>query len=209
MVRDVLAGDRRAFGVLYDRYAPLVRSVCYDVTGRLPEAADLAQEVFLRAFRKLGGLRDPDRFAAWLVGIARCVGREWRRARAHDRHRFLALPPDVAAADTPADDVAEQLRGLIRRLPERERLALHSFYLQDQSADEARHVLGLSVAGFYKLLDRARRRPAHPGANPCRAACGRPLPPIDENQRGTHNIISASNSGWHALMVRKGVVGVF
>ena len=43
-------------------------------------------------------------------------------------------------------------------LGEDERLALHAFYLQDKSAEEARRIMGLSRSGFYKLLDRARAK---------------------------------------------------
>src|SRR5688500_16336258 len=49
-VRAALAGDRSAFGDLYDRHARWVRAVLYDVIHDLPQAQDLAQEVFLRAY---------------------------------------------------------------------------------------------------------------------------------------------------------------
>ncbi|MBL4701513.1 MAG: hypothetical protein JKX85_09670, partial [Phycisphaeraceae bacterium] len=60
------AGDREAFVKLYDRYAFLVRSIVYDTTGRLADAQDLTQEVFLRAWQKRSELRDPCKFTAWL-----------------------------------------------------------------------------------------------------------------------------------------------
>jgi RNA polymerase sigma-70 factor (ECF subfamily) len=102
LVRAVLAGEKAAYKTLYDRYAPLVRAVCYDAIGNLTEAQDLAQDVFVRAYEKLGQLRDPARFGKWLLGIAR--------------------PPD--------DSRIELLRKMITTLPEKERLALHTFYLQ-------------------------------------------------------------------------------
>ena len=50
LVLAVLAGDKAAYGKLYDRYAPLVRAVCYDEAGNLADSQDLAQDVFLRAY---------------------------------------------------------------------------------------------------------------------------------------------------------------
>jgi len=159
VVAAVLDGDQAAFGELYDRYAPLVRSVCYDATGDLTEAQDLAQEVFLRAYRRLGTLRDPAQVGPWLVGIARRVGLEWRRRMGRRRERFGLAGDDLPAAET--DDVhgrLEALEGALRRLPRRERLAIHAFYLDGEAVGAARQALRLSRSGFYRVLQRARER---------------------------------------------------
>ncbi len=160
LVEGVLNGDRSAFGDLYDRYARLVRSICYDATQDMTGAQDLSQEVFLRAYSKLGELRDPDRFAGWLVGIVRMVCREWRRRRGRDRHTYVDVVPDApdAGRSTPSDERINRLHEAMRSLPERERLALHTFYLNGESVGAVRQVLGLSQSGVYRLLDRARRR---------------------------------------------------
>jgi len=67
LVLGVLRGDRSAFAELYHRRAKLIRAICFDATRDLQIASDLTQEVFLRAFQKLGDLCDPQRFAPWLV----------------------------------------------------------------------------------------------------------------------------------------------
>ena len=53
LVVQVLAGDREAFGCLYDRYAHLVRAVVYRADNEPPLVNDLTQECFLRAYRNL------------------------------------------------------------------------------------------------------------------------------------------------------------
>jgi RNA polymerase sigma-70 factor (ECF subfamily) len=159
LVRAVFAGDKTAYGQLYDRYAPLVRAVCYDAVDNLADAQDLAQDVFMRAYDRLGTLRDPDRFGRWLVGIARLRCREWQRQNAPKRNGCFELKDAVAATpDPPENDRIEQLRQMITTLPEEERLALHVFYLQGNSAETARRVMGLSRSGFYRVLERARKR---------------------------------------------------
>ncbi|MHC4178977.1 MAG: RNA polymerase sigma factor [Planctomycetota bacterium] len=159
-VQAVLAGDKSAYGELYERYARLVRAICFDTTGDLIQAQDLSQEVFHRAYRRLAELRDPGRFGNWLVGIARLVCKEWKRARSRDRHRYFGLDPAAApaAASVAENDHFEQLHKAILSLRKKERLAVQAFYLQGQSVERARAVLGLSRSGFYRVLQCARER---------------------------------------------------
>jgi len=158
LVRAVLAGEKEAYEALYDRYAALVRAVCYDATRNLADAQDLAQDVFLRAYEKLGSLREPGRFGNWLVAIARLRGREWQRQKLREANRYARVEAAQSDIDDPGDDSRiEQLREKIAMHPEKERLALHAFYLQDKSADNAARVMGLSRSGFYGVLDRARK----------------------------------------------------
>ena len=154
-----MAGEKEAYGKLYDRYAPLVRAVCYDTTGNLADAQDLAQDVFMRAYEKLDRLRNRDSFGKWLVGIARLRCREWRRQKLRSQNNNASLNDTKAGApETPDEHRIELLRKMIKTLPEKERLALHTFYLQGNSADNVRRIMGLSRSGFYRVLGRARKR---------------------------------------------------
>jgi RNA polymerase sigma-70 factor (ECF subfamily) len=71
LVEAARAGSAEAFSELVDRYrAPIVR-LAYRLTRDPDEAKDIAQDAFLRAYRRLGEFR-PDRpFARWLFVIAR------------------------------------------------------------------------------------------------------------------------------------------
>lgn len=159
LVQAVLAGDKTAYQELYDRYAPLVRAVCYDATGNLADAQDLAQDVFMRAYEKLARLRNSERFGNWLVGIARLRCKEWRRQKLRDSDSKSELENrDSIVANPSGNGQIERLRAMITTLPEKERLALHAFYLRNNSADSAREILGLSRSGFYRVLERARKR---------------------------------------------------
>jgi DNA-directed RNA polymerase specialized sigma24 family protein len=109
LVRAVIAGDRAAYGTLYDRYAPLVRAVCYDHVRNLADAQDLAQDVFLRAYERLDRLRKSDSFGRWLVAIARHRCREWRRQVSRDRRRQGCLL-EIEWAGTSADNDGELAR---------------------------------------------------------------------------------------------------
>ena len=159
LIQAVLAGEKAAYGRLYDKYAPLVRAVCYDTTGNLDDAQDLAQDVLMRAYEKLDHLRNLDRFGKWLIGIARLRCKEWQRQKSRDQYRHNELKNAGAIISDQSNDCRiERLRKMITKLPEKERLALHAFYLQNKSADNARRAMGLSRSGFYRVLERARKR---------------------------------------------------
>ena len=159
LVQAVFAGDKAAYEKLYDRYAPLIRAVCYDEAGNLADAQDLAQDVFMRAYENLDNLRDPDRFGRWLMGIARLRCKEWRRLKRRRRDSDAELNSSRPVTPDPWDNgQLKWLRDTISMLPEKERLALHAFYLQEQSAEDARRTVGLSRSGFYQALERARKQ---------------------------------------------------
>ena len=153
-------GDRTAFAELYDRRARLIRAICFDTAQDLHSASDLTQEVFMRAYLKLNSLREPEKFTAWLTGIARQVCREWKRGKLRDRQlaRPLSEGTDPAAPEPEVDASHESLRAALAKLPDRERLSLQAFYLQGLDAEQARAVLGLSQATFYRVLAKARER---------------------------------------------------
>jgi RNA polymerase sigma-70 factor (ECF subfamily) len=172
LVLGVRNGDRSAFAELYDRRARLIRAICYDETRHLQSAADLTQEVFLRAYKNLGRLHDPNRFATWLIGIARQVCREWRRKRRREQRGLAGLAAQQSPAEPASDppeqrliELRDQIAGLMRHeqksvpsLTDKERLALHVYYLQDRNVEEARAILGLSRSGFYRVLSSAVER---------------------------------------------------
>jgi RNA polymerase sigma factor (sigma-70 family) len=154
LVRQAIAGDVSAFGVLYDRTVRLVRAVAADAG---PDGADdVTHDTYLRAYQTLNTLRDPARFAPWLVGIARFVVSERRRAR-----RFDALPEQIPARTLTEPDThedAQELLSLVARLPEEERLAVRFFFLNERSIEETSRLLNRSRSGTYAVLQRAKTR---------------------------------------------------
>jgi RNA polymerase sigma-70 factor (ECF subfamily) len=154
LVRRAMAGDIPAFGTLYDRTVRLVRAVAADAG--LDAAEDVTHDAFLRAYRTLYTLRDPARFAPWLIGIARRVVLERRRAR-----RFDPLPdqmPAPAALDADATEDTRELLRLVAELPEDERLAVRFYFLNERSIDETARLLDRSRSGTYVILNRAKAR---------------------------------------------------
>jgi RNA polymerase sigma-70 factor, ECF subfamily len=171
-VRRTLAGDREAFGRLFDRHARLVRTVVTAVSGDFGAVEDLTQETFLRAYRGLKSLHDISKFRAWIQGIARMVAREQCRHLVRDSLRIEAsevgLVADVPTSDVLQHDEEQRLvMSAMAELPDRERLAMHAYFFHEQNADEAAAAMGISRSGFYAALDR--------GVNHLRQRLGGPL----------------------------------
>ncbi|HEY4562075.1 MAG TPA: RNA polymerase sigma factor, partial [Thermoanaerobaculia bacterium] len=70
--RDAAQADA-CLAVLYRRYYPKVAAWCLRISGDRQEAADLAQEVFLRVHDRLDGFRGDSRFSTWLYTVTRSI----------------------------------------------------------------------------------------------------------------------------------------
>ena len=167
------AGDDAAFARIFDRLGPVVLSLCRQRS--LAEADDATQETFIRAHRLLHKVDRPQRLRPWLYAIARRVCSErTRAARRRTRHEEKSAvrnqeiqtapgrgsPVGTAAGDPAGEsEHAEQLKRLgaaMEKLDDRERLAIHLYYLESDPVTAATDALGLSRSGYYKLLTRAR-----------------------------------------------------
>ncbi len=163
-LRKTLAGNREAFGQLYDRYARMVQAVVAGVSGDWPAVEDMTQECFLRSYRNLSKLREPERFGPWIVGITRQVGRERRRSLARDRHEFSGAGLAEIATTTNGEvvvDEREHVEAVMQKLamlPEQERTAVHAFFLEQRDAQQTAELLGLSRSGFYAVVARGIAR---------------------------------------------------
>ncbi|MEP6924024.1 MAG: sigma-70 family RNA polymerase sigma factor [Pyrinomonadaceae bacterium] len=112
LVELVCAGDKEAFGELYKIFAPMVHGV---VLARVPhdEVDDIAQNVFLTAFKNIHTLRDRNAFGAWLAAIARNHSNEfYRRAKPTEE-----LSAELKHHDNPQTE-AREILAAIRALPE-------------------------------------------------------------------------------------------
>ena len=69
LVERSLAGDRDAFGRIVARYQSPICALAYSACGNISRSEDVAQEIFITAWRKLDSLQEPARFKAWLYGM--------------------------------------------------------------------------------------------------------------------------------------------
>jgi RNA polymerase sigma-70 factor (ECF subfamily) len=160
LVRQSILGSREAFGLLVVRYSRSVRAICIARIGRRSELDDLVQEAFLRAFRGLSRLEEPDRFGAYLHRIAHniCVDRlrRGRRDAVSIDEVDLAAPAPVSQVLDIREERLERMRKQVGLLPLTLREAVLLFYFEQMSLVEIGAMLGITEAAVNQRLHRAR-----------------------------------------------------
>ena len=84
--------DREAWRQFVDLYGSLIYGFARRRSLQDADAADLTQEVFVRAYRALPRLQTPEAFTSWLYRIAVNLSRNWLRDRGRVRRRATAAP---------------------------------------------------------------------------------------------------------------------
>lgn len=159
LVSAARAGDRSAFGLLYDRYARMVHGI---LLCRVPsrEVDDLVQEVFLLVLRQLPSLRDISRFAAWLGTITRNRANDYyRKASPVDRAAHAASEEQAESRtnDHTAEQEAAMTLAVLRTLPDTYRESLTLRFVEGMTGPEIAERLGLTHGSVRVNLHRGMR----------------------------------------------------
>lgn len=153
LVAAVRAGDRDAFGRLYDAYSRMVHGI---LLARVPygEVDDLVQDVFLVALRKIETLRDANAFGPWLAMITRNRAMDFHR-RSRDTSE---LTDDLPAANVAAPEAeATEVLNLIRLLPEAYREPLILRFVEGMTGPEIAERTGLAPASVRVNIHRGMK----------------------------------------------------
>jgi RNA polymerase sigma-70 factor, ECF subfamily len=166
LVQACVAGRREAFDGLVARHRRAVYQLCYRFVGNHEDASDLAQEVFLRAYRALPRFKGDAAVGTWLHRIAVNACLNWLAGRSHrtepigERHAPVARETD-AMSRLIDEERAGQVRAAIGRLPPKQRAALILRVYQELPHQQIARILGSSVgavkANFFHALQNLKR----------------------------------------------------
>ncbi len=166
-------GDREAFGPLVEHYRRRVFSLVYHLVRRRDEVEDLAQEIFLKAFRAVQGYNFESSFGTWLARIAvnHCydylrrvrssrVAYHWEMSEEGVRDLEARTESPLPGGLTQEQNLAlKDLVGkLLERAPENDRIILTLKELEDYSIEEIAGLLKLTPSTVKVRLHRARKR---------------------------------------------------
>ncbi len=158
-------GDVSAFEVLYERHNRRVYSLCLRMTQNSSEAEDLAQEVFIQLFRKIGSFRGESAFTTWLHRLT------VNQVLMHFRKRGVKMEQTTEDGETPIQVVLGTENPL--QMPVVDRIALDKaisqlppgyrtvFILHDVEGhehEEIARMLGCSVGTSKSQLHKARMK---------------------------------------------------
>ncbi|MDB4879622.1 MAG: polymerase sigma factor, sigma-70 family [Gemmatimonadetes bacterium] len=160
LVRRTRAGDERAFDELVRLYMTPAFRLAFRVVGHREDAEDLVQEVFIAAHQYLESFDARRPFGPWLMRIVANRGSNARRSRAR-----RATEPEVEAVsqrpsaleERERAELREQLVRALATLPERQRLIVTLFDVDDMTSTEIGDLLEIAPGTVRWHLHEARR----------------------------------------------------
>lgn len=156
-----IAGDKEAFGFLYERYVGRIYTYIYYRTGNMHDAEDLTARVFYRAIEHIGRYRQRGvPFSAWLYRIAHNLVANWHRDR--QRRQEVSIdevlnlqekmdPPEVTMLNRM--DVEQMMKVIQSLSPERQELIILKF-VQELSNAEIGRIMRRSEGAVKSLYHR-------------------------------------------------------
>jgi RNA polymerase sigma-70 factor (ECF subfamily) len=156
-----LGGRREAFDVIVERHQRQVYQLCYRFAGNHEDASDLAQDVFIRAYRGLHSFKGQAAFSTWLYRIAVnvCLNRVGTRTQKWTTLDAAEQPDhhqERADARLLRGERAAAVRAAIARLPKKQRAALILRIYHELPHDQIAEIVGTSVgavkANFFHAL---------------------------------------------------------
>jgi len=159
LVRRAQGADARAFEAVYRRTADRVYAVCLRMSGDTDEAAELVQDVYVRAWLRLASFRGDSLFTTWLHRVAINVVLQNRRTRARRSDREVAAPDlerfgRAARAAMPGTRI--DLERTIAALPEKARRVLVLRDIEGYKYEEIARMTGVSLGTVKAQIHRAR-----------------------------------------------------
>ena len=170
LINRTLSGEQEAFTELVMRYQKRVHALAWRKIGDFHIAEEITQDTFLRAYKNLGALKNPNLFAGWLYRIAHRLCNTWFEKRGPEIQSLDGLPTveleklryseymehqlDERASEKRIDIV----KRLLQKLPESERIVITLHYLAGSSIKEISDFLGVSLNTVKSRLYRARQR---------------------------------------------------
>ena len=175
LIRRILSGDDGAFSILMQKHQKGVHALIWRKIGDFHIAEEITQDTFIRVYKKLGTLENPNRFEGWLYVIANRLCINWikRNKAKMDKLNMQSLentpPEEVEEAsyihhtshqrETENTNQRQNLaKTLLQQLPESERTVVTLHYLGKMTAKEIGKFLGVSVNTIKSRLRRARKR---------------------------------------------------
>ncbi|KRG14803.1 RNA polymerase sigma factor SigW [Lederbergia galactosidilytica] len=169
-IKEVLKGDREAFGEIVELFKDKVFQLCYRMLGNRHEAEDIAQEAFVRAYVNIHSFDQKKKFSTWLYRIATnlCIDRIRKKKPDYFLDAEVAgtegltMYSQIAAEGKSPDSEVEtlELQELVQReimrLPDKYRIVVILRYIDELSLNEISEVLEMPLGTVKTRIHRAR-----------------------------------------------------
>ena len=161
VVRRCLRGDREVYALLVRRYQDVIFRHARGMLGSDDDAADVAQQTFIRGYHKLSSCREPDRVGGWLFRICANICRDQLKdPRRRGRSLDDAAPVEEAAKDPEEQlevtQLGDAIEDALSTLPGEQREAFLMKHVEGRSYEEMSELLDASVPALKMRVHRAR-----------------------------------------------------
>jgi RNA polymerase sigma-70 factor, ECF subfamily len=159
LVEQAQQGDREAFAILARTHGDRLMAIAQRILRDIGRAEDAVQQALVNAWRELPGLRDPDRFDAWLQRLlVNASYAEARRSRTWNANvRVLPIDGPAGPDETTSLDNRDRLERGFRRLPPDQRAILVFTHYLGLAPTEIAERLGIPVGTANSRLHYAHR----------------------------------------------------
>jgi RNA polymerase sigma-70 factor (ECF subfamily) len=167
LVARTLGGEAAAFDVIVERHRRTVYQVCYRFVRHHEDAGDLAQEVFVRAWRGLARFKGDAAFSTWLyrITVNACLNKVSAKGLPAEPlgepDRFEDPRADRPGAELLRVERAEAVRRAIEGLPNKQRATVILRMYHELSHQQIADILGSSVgavkANFFHALGNLKK----------------------------------------------------
>ncbi len=172
LIEETLGGNPLAFQLLVERYQERVFSLVRHYTRNPVEVEDIAQDTFLKAYRKLAGFQRQSSFSTWLYRVAVNTALDHLKKAGRSPVQVVDDPellpgstgrtgaPRIGAPDArlEREEIARITHRVLEELPEIFRTVLVLREFEDLSYQEMADLLGVSIGTVESRLFRARAR---------------------------------------------------
>jgi RNA polymerase sigma factor (sigma-70 family) len=163
----VLKGEQQAYKVLVDRYQSYIFTLAYRLLQSREDAEEVAQDVFIKAYRSLADFKGGSKFSTWLYTIAHNTGITYLRKKKQkilaidDENTFTQLEnqeSDFKANQVEDKSKKDMVNRAIEMLAPDDAQIITLFYKGDQSLDEIAAVMRMETNTVKVRLFRARQK---------------------------------------------------
>jgi RNA polymerase sigma-70 factor (ECF subfamily) len=159
LVERARAGGADGFAPIVEKYRKVVFGIAIARLGHFHDGEDITQAVFLEAFQRLAGLKDPERLGSWLrsITIHKCLNRKGRQVP-FESIEEPASPNLTPHAELEQNETREQVLDQINRLTPKQRETVALFYLGEHQLSEVAAIQGVPVGTVKRRLHDARAK---------------------------------------------------
>ncbi|MBD3402524.1 sigma-70 family RNA polymerase sigma factor [candidate division GN15 bacterium] len=166
LVMHIGAGDKKALGILVEKYKKLAYQTALGLVGNKDDAFDISQEAFLRVYRSAKTYDRKQPFLPWFYTIVANLSRTWLRRRSRRENRmvdlddtsFLMVTEDTPETEYWANEQVRKLRGALMKLSFEDREIITLQHFRAMSYDEIAKLLEIPKGTVMSRLYYARKR---------------------------------------------------